>query len=1174
MTRILPLVLMLLLAALCPAAAAASLRSGTTPEDRLVDALGGDPSSRAGQRRFEHLDKIDSHLQSIAADARLNRDVERSAGREGVDATGDLVPVDVYVHGGVFAAADELRALGMDVDATSARSTLEIVEGRIDADSVATLARLGFVKAVIPVVAPEVGDPGEPEPFPIGDAGGALAQSDGAHRGPQARAVDADASNVQVGVISDSINRVGTGVAGSQASGDLPANVTTLLDGNAAGATDEGRAMAEIVYDVVPSVGGILFSSGTSSGPTTKARSIDNLVAAGADVIADDTAFLTEPLFQDGVVPQAIDRAKANGTAYFVSAGNRARQSDEGTYAAASGSTLNDFDTGAGTDTSQTLTSIPNNGSFRLTFQWDESWGDADTDLDIQLREVGTGTVLGSSTTDNVNGYPLEFISYTNTSGAAKTVELVVDRFSGTRTPLFKWVAFTNFALFTPAEYGDTVDAINSDAGARGGFAAAAINQADPGLDDAESFSSRGPMRRLFDVNGNRLAAPDVRQKPDGAGADRVATTVPGFTSFAGTSAAAPALAGVAALTEGADPALSVDDVYQIMKRPGNTTDCTAAGWPDGDCGYGLPYADSTVSTALDGTPPEVTASLSPASPDGGNGWYRGNVTVTWTVTDSQSPVTKSCGPVTISADMNGAVTCTGHSAGGDGVGSVTIKRDTAAPAKPALASTTPASPGKSSSPKIVGSAEAGSTVRIYTSADCTGPSTSATAATLASPGIGVALPGDGTVTFRATVTDDAGNTSACSDPIGYTLDSIAPAAPAFSGSAPASPSNDDLPELRGGAEAGSTVRVYTTADCSGAPATTGSAAAFGSSGLTVNPAGDSTTSYRATATDAAGNVSGCSQPLVYVEDSTAPGAPSLTVSPASPADDNGPRVGGTAEPGSTVRLFTTSDCTGTPAATGTAAELAAGLAAGVADNSVTSFRATATDAAGNTSACSAAIVYAEVTPAPGPDPQPAPDPQPQTQPASQPAPDPQPQTQPAQQPAVQPDQQPAVQPGPAPAVQPGPEPGPGPNGPTDGDDTLTGDALANAICGLLGNDTISGLAGNDRLFGDSCGARAPAGGRDTLRGGNGDDRLYGGAGNDALDGGAGRDSLDGGAGNDRLTGGRDPNAIKGGAGDDSVNARNGKRDTVDCGSGRRDSASVDRADRVRGCEKVKRARR
>src|SRR6266540_3730414 len=51
-------------------------------------------------------------------------------------------------------------------------------------------------------------------------------------------------------------------------------------------------------------------------------------------------------------------------------------------------------------------------------------------------------------------------------------------------------------------------------------------------------------------------------------------------------------------------------------------------------------------------------------------------------------------------------------------------------------------------------------------------------------------------------------------------------------------------PKLKGTAEAGSTVRLYTSADCSGSVAASGSAADFGSPGLTVTVADDTTTNF------------------------------------------------------------------------------------------------------------------------------------------------------------------------------------------------------------------------------------------------------------------------------------------------------------------------------------------
>lgn len=95
-------------------------------------------------------------------------------------------------------------------------------------------------------------------------------------------------------------------------------------------------------------------------------------------------------------------------------------------------------------------------------------------------------------------------------------------------------------------------------------------------------------------------------------------------------------------------------------------------------------------------------------------------------------------------------------------------------------------------------------------------------------------------------------------------------------------------------------------------------------------------------------------------EDLVPPSAPQLLgTNPASPSLNGTPRVLGAAEAGATVRLYAGSNCAGTPAVIGSAAELASpGLAVSVAEGLTASFSATATDAAGNTSACSAPISY------------------------------------------------------------------------------------------------------------------------------------------------------------------------------------------------------------------------
>jgi hypothetical protein len=208
------------------------------------------------------------------------------------------------------------------------------------------------------------------------------------------------------------------------------------------------------------------------------------------------------------------------------------------------------------------------------------------------------------------------------------------------------------------------------------------------------------------------------------------------------------------------------------------------------------------------------------------------------------------------------------------------------------------------------------------------------------------------TTTFWARTTDQAGNNSSCSTTsITYTENSTLPEAPTFTDTDPNSPANDNNPRIKGSAPANTTVTLYTEPDCTGLPVAFGSDANFGSPGLSVSVGDNTTTTFWATATDTLLNTSPCStSSITYVEDSTAPAAPSLTgTDPNSPANDNNPKIKGTAEAGSTVNLYTSSDCTGSPAQTGSSGSFASpGLTVTVTDDTTTTYRATATDQAGN----------------------------------------------------------------------------------------------------------------------------------------------------------------------------------------------------------------------------------
>lgn len=539
----------------------------------VVPAMAAGPQDAAGSPHA-----LSSLMKSVIGQAESQT---RSRTPEGLG--GVIVPVEISTSPGKLERVKAaLIKAGLTNVEVLAQGALPTIYGKVSTANLAKFTTISDIRRISPA---NWGS--------FTDAGSVQTQGDAVVNAPAARTGTTSqpgvtGAGVKVGVISDSINRVNQGVAGSQSTGDLPASVDVLTDGSV-GSSDEGLAMAEIIYDEAPGITQMAFSSATSQ---KKAQAISQLVNAGAKVIADDIYDITAPVYQNGPEAIAVKNAVASGVTYFSSAGNRGSKSAwEQVPAfvadANTGVEYQDFGNGV---TKKKVATIAASGSQYFDFQWQEPWGAATSDLNVQLLD-STGKVLTQSTDDNVaSGIPQEDLSYRNTSSSAKDIYLRVIHKTGTSTP----AAFrlrSNGNLTAGLGNVTTINAGASSSGAS--LPVAASNWSTPTV--PETYSSRGAVTHYFDDNGAVLAQPWVMSGPAVMAPDCVATTVAGFSAFCGTSAAAPAAAGVAALAISAVPTATPATIRAAIAS-GNATIAAAAGYGVDTVGTGLIQADKLIA--------------------------------------------------------------------------------------------------------------------------------------------------------------------------------------------------------------------------------------------------------------------------------------------------------------------------------------------------------------------------------------------------------------------------------------------------------------------------------------------------------------------------------------------------------------------------------------------------
>lgn len=401
--------------------------------------------------------------------------------------------------------------------------------------------------------------------------------------------------------------------------------------------------MTQIVHDLAP--GADLDFASAFNGEASFAKNIEKLATAGADVIADDVFYLEEPFFQDGPVAVAVNKVVNGGATYLSAAGNDNLFDPEGheiaswetpefrdsgacpaeVKAISGGNTTHCLDFNPGSQVDRTFgIKVEPGGVLTVDLQWDEPWNGVETDLDAYLLDAN-GELIAASGEDNVgiSQEPLEIVQWENESGSQRTVQLVLNRFSGSGAPL-KFGLLENGFGVAATEYPRSTgeDVVGPTIFGHSGTADAISVGAVP-FDDSnepEEYSSRGPVRHDFGpVTGTTAAASlgsaEIVAKPDVVATDCGLTTF--FASltkagwrFCGTSAAAPHAAGVAALMLDDEPGATPDEIRTALQ------DSASAVGAFGACAVGGGLVEAVGAIEELPNPPPFTPTEECATPE------------------------------------------------------------------------------------------------------------------------------------------------------------------------------------------------------------------------------------------------------------------------------------------------------------------------------------------------------------------------------------------------------------------------------------------------------------------------------------------------------------------------------------------------------------------------------
>ena len=513
---------------------------------------------------------VDSALAQLLGTAQSARasaqGVAQQASRAGIPVEGNAVIVVAEVSGPAAAIASAVaRTLGSDLIVSASRSFLKVripLTGQ-PLELLLKLAELSGIRFVRPPLVPAAQVVSEG----VALTGASLFHSNGV-RG----------QGVKIAIIDLGF----AGLSAAQARGELPANVLTFdfTGTGIEGTTSHGTAVAEIVYDMAPNAQLLLMKVADEVGLE---NAVDEAIRQGVQIINHSVAWFNTN-FYDGTGPiaAAAQRARSAGIVWVNAAGNYARRHWQGFASDGDGDGWAEFAPGV-----EGLQLSARAGEPVQVFLTWNDWPRTSQDYDLYVVNSSGAIVAASERLQNGTQPPTETLFFT--APATDTYEIRV-RPASVSVPYALSIFNLNQDLTPSVASGSIVTPADCSCA----LAVGSVSFQNWTTGPLDPFSSQGPT-------------PDGRLKPDLVGPSGVTVSTSGWNPFFGTSAAAPHVAGAAALLLSENPSLGAAQLEAKLK--GDAIPMGSA------TQYGAGRLNLTPSIAQRPDLTLVNATFTPASP-------------------------------------------------------------------------------------------------------------------------------------------------------------------------------------------------------------------------------------------------------------------------------------------------------------------------------------------------------------------------------------------------------------------------------------------------------------------------------------------------------------------------------------------------------------------------------